>query len=388
MRLKIEYIPRFFKDPKQSFFLFGPRGTGKSFWARHYFKDALWVDLLEPDVFRSYAARPERLRELVEGNPQKRQVVIDEIQKNPLLLNVVHSLIEERKGVRFILTGSSARKIKRTGLDLLGGRALLRNLHPFMAAELGGDFNIDHALQYGLVPLVWFSESPLDTLKAYQGLYLREEVQMEAIVRNIGNFSRFLESFSFSHASVLNISNVARECEVGRKTVEGYIEILEDLLLSFKVHIFSKRAKRELSEHPKLYFFDAGVFRSFRPQGPLDRVEEINGAALEGLVAQHLRAWNSYRGEINTLYYWRTRSGVEVDLVLYGEDGLYAFEVKNTSKIYPEHLRGLQTFKQDYPESKTIFLYRGRERLKKGDILCIPCEEFLLQLHPDKDIHI
>lgn len=386
MRRKMEFIPRFLKDPKQSFFLFGPRGTGKSLWSKRYFEDAIYIDFLQPDVFRSFSANPERLTEVVRASPQKHCVIIDEVQKNPPVLSVVHSLIEERKDIQFILTGSSARKIKRADVDLLGGRALIRTLHPFMATELGKQFDFNHALEYGLLPLVWFSKNPGEVLKSYHGLYLREEIQMEALVRNIGDFSRFLEAISFSHASVLNISNVSRECEVRRKTVEGYIEILGDLLLSFKIPIFTKRAKRQLAGHPKLFFFDVGVFRAIRPHGPLDRTEEIDGVALEGLVIQHIRAWNAYRGERNNLYYWRTRSGLEVDLVLYGEDGLWAFEVKNTNRIYPEHMRGLQSFKEDYPEASTILLYRGKERLKKENILCIPCEEFLKQLHPDKDI--
>lgn len=380
------YIHRFFTNPNQSFFLFGPRGTGRSLWTKHNFKDALFIDLLEPDVYRSYTARPERLREIVSGNPERHQIVIDEIQKAPMLLSVIHSLIEEKKEIQFIITGSSDRKIKRTGIDILGGRALVRSLHPFMAAKLGNGFDLNHTLQSGLLPLIWSSKNTEESLKAYQGLYLREEVQMEALVRNIGNFSHFLEAIRFSHASVLNTSKVARECEVGRKTVEGYIEILEDLLLIFRVPVFTKRAKRELANHTKLYIFDAGVFRSLRPRGPLDRIEEINGAALEGLVAQHLRSWNAYRGDRNKLYYWRTRSGVEVDFVIYGEDGLWAIEVKNNSKIYPEHLWALKSFKEDYPESRLIFLYRGKERLKKGEISCIPCEEFLSQLHPNKNI--
>lgn len=386
MGRRMEFINRFLKMPSQSFFLFGPRGTGKSLWTQHCYSNAVQLDFLQPDILRTYNAYPERLRELIHGNLNKKQFVIDEVQKNPAVLSVVHSLIEERRDIQFIMTGSSARKIKRAGVDLLAGRAVVRSLHPFMASELGPSFSFDRALRYGLLPLVWMAKNPLDVLNAYQDLYLQEEVQMEALVRNIGNFSRFLESISFSYGSILNISNVARECEVGRKTVEGYIDILEDLLLSFKIHVFTKRAKRELVEHPKFYFFDAGVFRSIRPKGLLDHIEEIDGLALEGLVVQHLRAWIAYRDRENMLYYWRTRSGVEVDFVLYGEDGLYAFEVKNVSKIHPEHLRGLKSFKEDYPESNAIFLYRGKERLKKEEILCIPCEEFLLQLSPEKDI--
>jgi len=382
----MEFISRFLKIPKGSFFLFGPRGTGKSLWTQHCFKKAVKLDFLHPDVFRRYSGYPERLRELVEGNPQTEVFVLDEVQKVAEILNVVHSLIEESKNRQFVLTGSSARKIKRKGVNLLAGRAALYSLHPFMAQELGRSFSFEKALRYGLIPLVWMSENPQDALGAYCGLYLKEEVQMEALVRNIGNFSRFLEAISFSHAAVLNISNVARECEVGRKTVEGYINILEDLLLSFRISVFRKRAKRALAEHPKFYFFDSGVFRSIRPKGPFDRVEELDGLALEGLVAQHLRAWISYRRKDNALYFWRTRSGVEVDFVIYGEDGLWAIEVKNTSKINSIDLRALKSFKEDYPEATMILLYRGRERLKKDGVLCIPCEEFLLQLHPEKEL--
>jgi uncharacterized protein len=237
-------------------------------------------------------------------------------------------------------------------------------------------------LQQGLIPLVVEAPDPAEVLKTYIALYLREEVQIESLVRNIGAFSRFLEAISFSHGSVLNISNVARECEVERKTVEGYVGIVEDLLLSFRVPVFSKRSKRATAAHDKFYLFDAGVYRSLRPAGPLDRAEEIDGCALEGLVAQHLTAWLAYRDSKNRLYYWRTRKGVEVDFVLYGPDGFWALEVKNTARIRPEDLRGLRAFKTDYPESTAILLYRGHERLKRNDVLCLPCEDFLKSLHP------
>ncbi len=378
----MELIPRFLEPPEQSFFLFGPRGTGKSLWARELFQDALWVDLLDPETYRLYSSRPERLRELIEGNPGKKQVVIDEVQKVPELLAAVHGIMEDKKQLQFVLTGSSARKLKRGGVDLLAGRALIRTLHPFMAAELGNDFHLDKALKYGLLPLVFASANPEDVLKAYHSLYLREEVQQEGLVRNIGNFSRFLEAISFSHASLLTISNVARECEVERKTVEGFVGILEDLLLSFKLPVFTKRAKRATAAHPKFFLFDSGVFWALRPKGPLDRPEEIEGPALEGLVVQHLRAWNAYRGERNNLYYWRTRSGLEVDAVLYGEDGFWAIEIKNSTKIHPQDTRSLRAFKEDYPECEPLLLYRGKERLKVKQVLCLPCEEFLRQLHP------
>ena len=377
-------IPRLFTPPKQSFFLFGPRGTGKSTWLKAHMPDAIWIDLLEADQFRSYSARPERLKELVLAETEKKIVVIDEIQKVPDLLTVVHSLIEKKLKLRFILTGSSPRKLKKTGTDLLAGRVIRQALHPFMAVELGRKFNLILALKEGLLPLVFSAAAPEAVLRTYASLYVREEVQAEGLVRNIGNFSRFLEAASFSHGSLLNTSNVARDCEVERKTVEAYMTILEDLLLAYRIPVFSKKAKRATVAHPKFYYFDAGVYRSLRPRGPLDRPEEIEGAALEGLVAQHLTAWNSYRGEKNKVYFWRTAAGSEVDFVVYGEEVFWAIEVKNTSRIRPEDLRSLRSFKSEYPQSRAFLLYRGKERLKKGDVLCIPCDEFLLNLSPEK----
>lgn len=370
-------IPRFFKAPGQSFFLFGPRGTGKSTWLKGNYPDALWIDLLEPETYRSLSARPERLSELVLGNRDKKVVVIDEVQKIPELLSLVHALIERDKNRHFILTGSSARKLKKTGVDLLAGRLLLRTMHPFVAGELGSRFDLMQALTVGLVPLVACALSPPDVLRTYAALYVQEEVKMEGLTRNVGDFSRFLEAITFSHGGDLNLSNIARECEVHRKVVGSYIQILEDLLLSFTMPVFSKRAKRATVRRSKFYFFDAGVYRSLRPTGPLDRSEEIEGAALEGLVAQHLRAIVAYRNDDSRLYYWRTRSGLEVDLVLYGSNTFKAIEVKNTTRIRPADTRALRAFREEYPEAEAVLVYRGGERLALGDVLCVPVEEFL-----------
>jgi len=386
MGRNMETLSRFLTFPKQSFFLFGPRGTGKSTLIKERFKDSFYFDLLDPVTFRTLSAHPERLKETILAHPATTAVLIDEIQKVPSLLPLIHSLIEQKTGQQFVLTGSSARKLKRRGVDLLAGRALLRSLHPFMAAELGTSFSFEKAMQNGLLPLIINSKEPEEALNAYITLYLREEVQMEGLVRNVGNFSRFLEAISFSHASTLNISNIARECEIERKVVTGYLDILEDLLLGHKLNVFTKRAKRELSVHPKFYLFDAGVYRSIRPKGPLDRMEEIDGHALEGLVEQHLRAWISYSKQDHELYFWRTRSGLEVDFILYGVDGIFAFEVKNSARVYPQDLRALVSFMQEYPESKAYLLYRGKDKLMKGNILCVPCDEFLLQLKPDQPL--
>lgn len=377
------YIPRCFKSPDSSFFLFGPRGTGKSTYLKHCCGDALWIDLLRPDVLRRYTARPEDIIDLVRGNPEKRQVVVDEVQKAPEILSAVHSLIEEKKDLRFILTGSSARKLKRTGVDLLAGRVLLCTLHPFILSELTIKKDFEDVLNFGLLPIVILSKKPKSVLETYVSLYIQEEVKAEGLVRNIGNFSRFLEAISFSHASVLNISNIARECEVERKVVEGYVSILEDILLGYRIPVFTRKAKRRLIAHPKFYFFDAGVFQTLRPKGPLDRPFDIAGAALEGLVAQHIMAWRSYSEEKYDVFFWRTPKGVEVDFVLYGKDGIYAIEVKNSRRIRDDDLWPLKAFRQDYPQSKAIFLYRGNERLLKDGILCVSCEEYLRNLKPD-----
>ncbi len=376
----MEKVKRIFKTPKQSFFLLGPRGTGKSTLIRDIFPDSLYIDLLLPDVFRNYSTRPERLIELVHAHANKKVVVIDEIQKVPQLLEVVHSLIEEKKGHQFILTGSSARKLKKTGVNLLAGRALMRHMYPFIAAELGKKFSLDYALQYGMIPVVLDSANPRDTLNAYIDLYIREEVQMEGLTRNIGNFSRFLEAVSFSHGSVVNISNISRECQIERKVVEGYMHILDDFLLSFRVPIFTRRAKRAVTQHPKFYFFDTGIYNTLRPSGPLDRPEEKSGAALEGLVAQHLRVWIDYRHPDYRLFFWRTSSGSEIDFIVYGKEIFWAIEVKNTATVRPEDIRPLKTFGNDYPEAKRIFVYRGKEKLKREGILIMPCTEFLMTL--------
>lgn len=383
----METVVRFFQAPQQSFFLFGPRGTGKSTWLKQHYTGAEVVDLLAPEVFRAFSARPERLRE-VTGGAKSKTIIIDEIQKVPELLDVVHQLIEEGAGFQFVLTGSSARKLKRTGVDLLAGRAIVKTMHPFMAAELGDSFSLAESLQIGLVPLITSSPDSQETLASYVALYLKEEVQMEGVVRNIGAFSRFLEAVSFFHGSTLNVSEVARECQVKRKTVDNYLAVLDDLLLSFRVPVFSRRAKRHLISHPKFYYFDGGVFRSLRPTGPLDSPHEIDGAGLEGLIAQHLRAWIAYSKKTCNLYYWRTKSGVEVDFVLYGQDTFWAIEVKNSAKINSKMLKGLTAFQEDYPEAQALLLYRGNERLLINNILCLPCEQFLRNLVPGQPVAV
>jgi len=370
---------RLFRPPSnQSFFLFGPRGVGKTAWAHQQFPDALFFDLLDYPTYTQLLAAPQRLGDRI---PQgyKGWVVVDEIQRVPELLNEVHRLIESRR-LRFVLTGSSARKLRRRGVNLLAGRALTCHLHPFTALELGSDFSLKHALRWGCLPLACTSERPQDFLDSYTATYLREEVQQEGLTRNIGAFSRFLEAASFSQASVLNMASVARECAVSTKVVEDYFSILEDLLIAVRVPVFTKHAKRRLIAHPKFYYFDAGVFQAIRPRGPLDAPEQIHGAALETLFLQQVRALNDYATLGYRLYYWRTSTGDEVDFVFYGERGLRAFEVKMAHNLRPDDLRALQRFQNDFPQAKTYLLYLGDRRWHERGIEVVPFLDCLTQL--------
>src|SRR4030042_1624554 len=243
-------IKRDIKIPETSFFLFGPRGTGKSTLVRSLIdKNTLYIDFLDPDTFRTYTAFPETLIKTVHAvNPV--HVIIDEVQKVPQILDVVHKIMEERK-IRFILTGSGARKLKKNNAGLLGGRALYCRMHPFTAHELGSLFSLDKALQTGLIPVIERSAARTETLSAYVDIYLSGELVAEGLVRNLGTFTRFLEIISFSHGAVLNVSNLARECQAGRGMITGYIDILEDLLLAYRLPVFTRRAKRKTASNLK-----------------------------------------------------------------------------------------------------------------------------------------
>ncbi len=370
---------RLIVPPKdKSFFLFGPRGTGKTTWVRSKFARGVYLDLLEAEIFNDLMANPQRLGNFIPKNFDD-WVIIDEVQRIPELLNEVHRLIEKNRH-KFILTGSSARKIRRKGVNLLAGRALGYHLYPLTVAELGEDFNLNHSLAYGQLPCVYTEENPKAYLESYVKTYLEEEIQQEGLVRNLGAFSRFLEAASFSQGSILNISSVARDCSVERKVVENYFTILEDLLIAYRIPVFSKRAKRRLIAHPKFYFFDVGLYRTLRPMGPLDMPEEVGGHALETLFLQELQAINSYLALGYTIFYWMTSNKVEVDFVAYGARGIKAFEIKRTSRISSSMMKGLRTFQKNYPTAKTYFIYGGERRLREGDIEILPIKDALQEL--------
>ena len=375
-------IKRCIPPYEESFFLLGPRGTGNTTWLKAQYNDAVVIDLLKPDVFRAFQTRPESLADVVKGNAQAHCFVLDGIQKAPELLSVVHSLIEEHLGLQFILTGSSARKIRRTGADLLAGRAVRKTMHPFIASELGEDFSLDDALRYGTIPVVCGTRRKDAALSAYIDLYLREEIQQEGLVRTLAPFTRFLEAASFSHGSQLVSSAIARDCGVGRTTVDGYLKILFDLMIASTLPVFSKRAKRAMAVTAKFYFFDTGVFRTLRPKGPLDRPDEIDGAALEGLVFQHLAAYLDYSSRRESLYCWRTAEGKEVDFVIYDENDFVALEVKNAARLDSRDFAGLKAFQSDYPEARAVLLYRGETQYMHGNVLVVPVAKYLSNLVP------
>lgn len=370
---------RLIKSPEnKSFFLFGPRGTGKTTWVKQSFPNAVYIDLLESRLFNDLLADPQRLVNFIPNNFND-WIIIDEVQKIPELLNEVHRLIEKHK-YKFILTGSSARKLRRKGPNLLAGRALNYSMHPLTAIELGKDFDLNHSLMFGNLPSVYVESNPKDYLESYIKTYLQEEIQQEGLTRNLGRFSRFLEAASFSQGSVLNISEVSRECAIERKVVENYFTILEDLLLAYKVPIFTKRAKRRLVAHPKFYFFDVGIYRTLRPMGPLDAPEEVEGISFESLLFQELKAINDYYGLGYKIYYWRTSNNLEVDFVLYGERGLKAFEIKRRGRVPSSELRGLKAFLKDYPTAKAYYIYGAERRMSEGDIDIIPLDYALKNL--------
>lgn len=383
----MNYLKRLIPKLNQSHFLFGPRGAGKSTWLRHAYPNALYLDLLDPILFRELSSRPERLAAAVARAPKGQPVIIDEVQKVPALLDVVHQSMEgPGRGRQFILTGSSARKLRRVGVNLLGGRLLWRQFHPYLAAELGARFDLGAATLRGMLPLVLASKSPEKTLRSYASLYIQQEVREEASVRDLGAFSRFLEVVSLSHGGQLNLTDLSRECAVTRKSVEGYLDVLEDMMLAYRLNVFEKRAKRLLASHPKFYFFDAGVFQAIRPRNPLDSGREIGGGALEGLVAQHLRVWLSFAQGKNELFYWRTRAGLEVDFVLFGEAGLFAIEVKSRGKVLPADVAGLKAFKRDYPEAQVALLSPGPSAGMVDDVPCLDLVHFLLGIKPEKQL--
>lgn len=364
-----------------SFFLFGPRGTGKTSWLKNTVPNGLYIDLLNQEIFFNLLKNPHQIEEMIPKDFQE-WIIIDEVQKIPDLLNEVHRLIESCN-YKFILTGSSTRTLKRKGVNLLAGRALYYKMYPLTAIELGEQFNLEQSLKFGQLPIVHTQKvSPKDYLKTYIYVYLQEEVMQEGLTRNAGAFAKFLQIASFSQGSVLNITAISREVGIERKTVEDYFQITEDLLLSTRLSVFTKRAKRKTVAHQKFYYFDVGVYRALRPMGPFDQPEVAEGPLLESLVLQELQAINHYYEFDYDIYFWRTIDKLEVDFILYGPKGLIGIEVKRSKKINPSDLKPLKAFQEEYPSAKLYIFYGGSHNLYFDNIQAIPITQ-ALQTLPD-----
>ena len=365
-------------DARKSFFLFGPRGTGKTTWLKHNLPDALFVNLLQSEFYNRLSANPGHLRELIP--PDYRDwIIIDEVQRVPAILNEVHDLLESRR-LDFIMTGSSARALRRKGVNLLAGRALTYYMHPLTVVEQEGAFNLGNSMQLGHLPARFNEPDPEKYLRDYVQTYLREEVMQEGLTRNIGHFSRFLEVASFSQGETINISNIAREAHIERSVAENYFSILEDLLIAVRLPVFAHKAKRRLMTQKKFYFFDTGVYRAIRPTGPLDSEADLAGPALETLVLQELRAVNDYLECDYNFYFWRTRNQLGIDFILYGTNGLLAIEIKRSRQVQHKETRALREFKKDYPPAICYVFYGGDAALYLDDVTVLPLEYALKNL--------
>ena len=335
-------IPRILDLPRRSFFLLGPRGTGKTTYLKAALPDAHVVDLLSEESYQRLLANPGLFAAQLRAVSADRWVVVDEVQRLPALLNEVHRFIEERS-LRFVLCGSSARKLKQAGVNLLAGRAVHRAMHPFVPEELGPGFDGTSALRYGLLPIVWASEEPQDTLAAYTRMYLKEEIQAEAVVRNLPGFARFLPIAALFHGQVVNVTNIAREAGVARTTAAGYLEILEETLLAFRLPAYQSRLRVRERKLPKLYWCDPGIVRTVKgASGP--PVPEERGPLFEGLIAQMIRAYRDYRELCDAFSYWAPadRAQTEVDFLLQRGDRFVAVEAKAGRAFSEAWCKGLR----------------------------------------------
>ena len=365
----------------ESFFLWGPRQTGKSTLLRQKYRGGRWIDLLKAGEFRRYVSRPELLRQEIDAErpAPARQIVIDEIQKVPALLDEVHWLIENR-GLNFALCGSSARKVRRGAANLLGGRAMRYELHGLSATELGREFDLDRMLNHGYLPRIYAATRPRRMLDAYVADYLKEEVAAEGLVRDLPTFSAFLDVAALSDGEIVNFSNIARECGVSSHTTKSHFRILEDTLLARWLPAFRKRPKRRVIGSPKFYFVDVGVVNRLAKRGELLPGSELYGKAFENWVFHELTTFASYQEFDGGLSYWRLASGVEVDFIL--GDMQLAIEAKSSARITRNHLAGLRSLAHDHPRvaRRIVVCREPRARRLNDGIEILPAATFARRL--------
>ena len=372
----VERRLRIINELDGSIFLFGARQTGKSTMLRQQFPEAIYIDLLDTEIKRRFSRRPVLLYEMLNDKAEGTLVIIDEIPEVPELLNEVHRLISERH-LLFILCGSSARKLKRKGKNTLGGRALPVYLYPFVSAEIS-DFDIDRAVNYGMLPPHYLAKNPSKLLSAYIQVYLKEEIKEEALVRNLGSFQRFLEVAALTDGEIINNNNIAQDCGVSATTVISYFDILEDTLIGYRIPAFRKVMKRRLVQAPKFYYFDVGVANYLLHKKDMVRGTNEYGHAFEHLIIQELYAYLHYSHSEEQLTYWRTYTGIEVDVVI--GDARVAIEIKSVEEVRNHHLKGLKAFGEEYPQSRRIIVSFDRISRKTDDIECIYVKDFLTRL--------
>lgn len=360
---------------EETFFLWGPRQTGKSTLLRVTYPGSLWIDLLKADEYRHYLEHPEYLRQEITGRGDQPFVVIDEVQKLPQLLDEAH-WIHENLGVRFALCGSSARKVKRGAANLLGGRAIRYELSGFVSSELGNDWDLARMLNHGYLPRIYLSERPMRLLNAYVADYLKEEVAAEGLVRKLPEFSGFLNVAALSDGELVNFSNISRECGVSSPAVKAYFEVLTDTLLGRWLPSYTKRPKRRVIVSPKFYFSDVGVVNFLAKRGPLAPGSSLFGKAFENWCHHELVAYIAYSESFSTLSYWRLASGIEVDFIL--DDMEVAIEAKSTQKVTSDHLKGLRRVKEDHPALKRrmVVCLEKKRRTTSDAIEIVPFGEF------------
>lgn len=381
-------IPRILKLPKsQSFFLFGPRQTGKSTLVSEMFAQAVWrLDLLQSQAFLAYSKDPSLFRRQAEdkiGRENIRSIFIDEIQRVPDLLNEIQSLMQSHKNIQFIITGSSARKLKRGAANLLGGRAVERHLFPFCYQELQRKFDLDAVLRFGTLPAVEAKpeSEKMDLLNAYVTTYLREEIQNEGLVRNLGGFARFLDLAASQAGEVVSFSNLARESALPIKTVQSYYEILEDTLVGFRLEPWRKSLRKRLAGHPKFFLFDLGVVNALNHRLTAQPDPVAYGRLFEQFIIMDTYRQNAYLGREVNLYYWRTNHGAEVDLLLerHGEL-LAAVECKSSTQIGGSQLSGLRAFHEEHPAVPAYLVCRAPHAFKIEHIQVLPWREYFSEL--------
>lgn len=356
----------------ESCFLWGPRQSGKSTLLATRYPRAPYYDLLQSDLFARLQRRPALLREELLARPPHSPVILDEVQKIPNLLDEVHWLMVNRR-TQFILCGSSARKLKRGGSNLLGGRALRYALFPLVSAEIP-DFDLLRALNHGLLPRHYLAHHPLPLCRAYIGDYLKEEIAAEALTRNVPSFARFLEIAALSNGEIINYQNIARECGVSAPTAKEYFQILVDTLLAHIVPSFQKRAKRRVLHAPKFYFFDVGIANALLHRENIIEGSEVFGRAFEHLIVQEIIAHRHYSRLEYPIAYWRTTSGFEVDLVL--GDRMAAIEVKGVREVQSHHLRGIRAFRDEYRPKRSIVVSLDPAPRVMDGITIVPWRDF------------